>query len=304
MGALNRKLFRDLWRIKGQGLAISAVIGVGVLMFIMYLSTFHSLQLTRSTYYERQRFAHVFASLKRAPLSLHNRIASIPGVSQAETRVVVDVTLDIEGLEEPATGRLVSIPDQRREILNDIVLSTGRWIDPNRPDEVIISEGFAQAHDLLPGDSVRAILNGRRRSLRVVGIGLSPEYIYSIRPGELIPDDSRFGVFWMERRALAAAFDMEGGFNDVALLLMPGTLPEAVIQELDELLRPYGGWGAIPRALQLSHWSVDQELMGLQAAGVAVPVVFLAVAGFLLHIVLRRIVAVQREQIATLKALG
>ena len=304
MGALNRKLFRDLWRIKGQGLAIAAVIGVGVLMFIMYLSTFHSLQLTRSTYYERQRFAHVFASLKRAPLSLHDRIASIPGVSQAETRVVVDVTLDIESLEEPATGRLVSIPEQRREILNDIVLSTGRYIDPNRPDEVIISEGFAQANDLLPGDSVRAILNGRRRSLRVVGIGLSPEYIYSIRPGELIPDDSRFGVFWMERRALAAAFDMEGGFNDVALLLMPGTLPEAVIQELDELLRPYGGWGAIPRALQLSHWSVENELKGLQAAGVAVPVVFLIVAGFLLHIVLRRIVAVQREQIATLKALG
>ena len=304
MGALNRKLFRDLWRIKGQGLAISAVIGVGVLMFIMYLSTFHSLQLTRSTYYERQRFAHVFASLKRAPLSLHNRIASIPGVSQAETRVVVDVTLDIEGLEEPATGRLVSIPDQQREILNDLVLSTGRWIDPNRPDEVVISEGFAQAHNLVPGDSVRAILNGRRRSLRVVGIGLSPEYIYSIRPGELIPDDSRFGIFWMERRALAAAFDMEGGFNDVALLLMPGTLPEAVIQELDELLRPYGGWGAIPRALQLSHWSVENELKGLQAAGVAVPVVFLIVAGFLLHIVLRRIVAVQREQIATLKALG
>ena len=273
-------------------------------MYIMYLSAFDSLQVTRSTYYERQRFADVFASLKRAPLSLGSRIASIPGVSQAETRVVVDVTLDVEGLAEPATGRLVSIPDTQRQILNDVALSAGRYIEAGRPDEVIVSEGFAQAHLLRPGSTVRAILNGRRRDLEIVGIGLSPEYIYTIRPGDLMPDDKRFGVFWMERRALAAAFDMEGGFNDVALTLMPGTEPDAVIDALDDLLRPYGGWGAIPRALQLSHWSVDNELKGLQGAGVVIPMVFLGVAAFLLHVVLRRIVAVQREQIATLKALG
>lgn len=304
MQALHRKLLRDLWQIKGQALAISLVIAVGVLMFIMYLSAFDSLQLTRSRYYERQRFAHVFASLKRAPLALHNRIASIPGVSQAETRVVVDVTLDVEGFDEPATGRLVSIPEQQREIVNDIVLRRGRYIEPGRAGEVIASEGFANAHGLDPGDRIGAILNGRRRDLEIVGIGLSPEYIYTIRPGELIPDDARFGVFWIERRAVAAAFDMEGGFNDVALLLMPGTRPDVVIDELDMMLRPYGGWGAIPRALQLSHWSVDNELKGLQGAGLAVPVIFLCVAAFLLHVVLRRIVAVQREQIATLKALG
>lgn len=304
MQALNRKLLRDLWRVKSQAIAISLVIAVGLLMFIMYLSAFDSLQLTRSTYYDRQRFAHVFASLKRAPLTLHNRIAAIPGVSQVETRVVVDVTLDVEGFDEPATGRLVSIPEQQREIVNDVVLRRGRYIEPGRADEVIASEGFADAHGLQPGDRVRAILNGRRRDLSIVGIGLSPEYIYSIRPGDLIPDDARFGVFWIERRALAAAFDMEGGFNDVALLLMPATRPEVVIEELDTMLRPYGGWGAIPRALQLSHWSVDNELKGLQGAGLAVPVIFLGVAAFLLHVVLRRIVSVQREQIATLKALG
>ncbi len=304
MRAINRKLVRDLWRIKGQGGAIGMVIAVGVLMFIMYLSAFDSLQTTRSAYYERYRFAHIFASLKRAPLALQSRIAAIPGVAQANTRVVVDVTLDLEGFEEPATGRLISIPDLRTEILNDIVLRGGRYIQPGRADEVIVSEGFADAHGLVPGDSVGAILNGRWRSLEIVGVGLTPEYIYTIRPGDLIPDDARFGIFWMERRALAAAFDMEGGFNDVALTLMPGIEPDAVIEQLDALLRPYGGWGAIPRDLQLSHWSVENELKGLQGAGIAVPAIFLAVAAFLLHVVLRRIVAVQREQIATLKALG
>ena len=76
---LDRKLLRDLWSLKGQALAISLVIGAGVAMFIMYLSTFESLRLTQETYYDRYRFAHVFAGLTRAPLSLRDRAARDPG---------------------------------------------------------------------------------------------------------------------------------------------------------------------------------------------------------------------------------
>ena len=235
---------------------------------------------------------------------MRDRIGDIAGVAQVETHVVVDVTLDVEGLSEPATGRLISIPARRRSMLNDIVIRRGRYIDGTRPDEVIVNEGFALAHNLTPGDTVTAVINGRRRDLEVVGFGLSPEFIYTIRPGELIPDNTRFGVFWMERRALASAFDMEGGFNDVTLSLMPGAREEEVIQQLDTLIESYGGFGAIPRALQLSHWSLSQELNGLQGVGQVVPLIFLSIAAFLLNVVLTRMVSVQREQIAALKALG
>jgi putative ABC transport system permease protein len=304
VSALDRKLLRDLWRLKGQAVAIAAVMTAGIVMLLAYISTFASLQLTQRTYYERYRFADVFASLKRAPLSLRDRIAAIPGVSIVETRIVADVTLDIEGMQEPAIGRLVSVPVPRRPMLNDLFLRRGRYIEEGRPDEVLANEGFALAHGLRPGDTLRAIINGRRRTLRVVGIALSPEYVYTIRPGEVIPDPERFGVLWMERQALGAAFDMEGGFNDVALALEPGASVPAVLAALDAILRPYGALGAIPRELQISNWSLTNELAQLRGFGLVVPIIFLAISSFLLNVALTRIVSVQREQIAALKALG
>jgi putative ABC transport system permease protein len=301
---LNRKLLRDLLAMKGQAFAIAMVVAAGVSMYVMYLATFDSLERTQRVYYENQRFADIFASLKRAPLRVAAAIAEIPDVSAMETRVVASVTLDLEQLDEPATGRLVSIPSNRRPLVNDLFLRRGRWIEPGRSDEVIASEGFVLANRLELGDRVPAVLNGRLRRLTIVGVALSPEYIYSIRPGELIPDDKRFGVFWMDEQALAAAFDMEGGFNDVVLSLAPGATPDEAIARLDRILEPYGGLGAIPRALQLSHWTLQNELSQLQTFGFLLPLIFLMVAAFILNVALTRALALQRPQIAALKALG
>jgi putative ABC transport system permease protein len=301
---LDRKLLRDLWTLKGQALAISLVIGAGVAMFVMYLSTFASLRLTQKTYYDRYRFAHVFTGLTRAPLALRDRVAEIPGVARVETRVVVDVTIDVPGLTEPASGRFIGIDIPHRPMLNDVFLRRGRFPAAGRAEEVLVSEAFADARTLAPGDRIGAIINGRRREMEIVGVALSPEYTYSIRPGELLPDDARFGVFWMHGRSLAAAFDMEGGFNNLTLTLLPGASEADVIARLDRLIEPYGGAGAIPRSLQTSHWYLDNELKQLQTVGLILPFVFLFVAAFLLNVVLTRIVSVQREQIAALKALG
>jgi putative ABC transport system permease protein len=304
ISALNRKLLRDLIAMKAQAFAIAMVVAAGVSMYVMYLSNFTSLQGTRAAYYNQQRFADVFASMKRAPQRVANEIASLPGVSAMETRVVANVTLDLEQLDEPASGRLISIPADRRPSVNDLFVRRGRWIEPGRRDEVLASEGFVTAHGLNPGDQVPAVINGRLRKLTIVGVALSPEYIYSIRPGELVPDDKRFGIFWMDRQALGAAFDMEGGFNDVVLKLAPGSSVDETIARLDRILEPYGGLGAIPRALQLSHWTVENELAQLQSFGFMLPLVFLMVAAFILNVALTRALALQRAQIAALKALG
>src|SRR5688572_10912759 len=204
MTALNRKLVRDLWGMKSQALAIALVIAAGVTMFVAYFSNFDSLQRARADYYSGARFADVFVSVVRAPSWVESRIAAVPGVAAAATRVIADVTLDVPGMAEPAAGRLISVPDRGRPPLNDLYLRRGRWIDPANPDEVLASEMFCEAHGFEPGDRVTAVINGRRRHLTIAGVVLSPEYVYAIRPGDMFPDARRFGVFWMNRRALAS----------------------------------------------------------------------------------------------------
>ncbi|MGQ0633782.1 MAG: ABC transporter permease [Planctomycetaceae bacterium] len=304
MRAIDRKLVRDVLSMKGQVLAICAVIACGVATFVMSLSALEALRSTQQSYYDQYRFANVFAGLKRAPNSLAARIAQIQGVAYTQTRVVRDVILDVPGLSEPAVGKLVSIPETPRLDLNALHLRSGRWIEPGRDNEVIASEGFAEAHGFRPGDSVTAIINGKKKQLQIVGLGLSPEYVYTIRLGSLVPDDKRFGVFWMGRRALASAFNMEGGFNDVALGLSPQADEQEVIERLDELIAPYGGFGAHGRRDQISNRFLSDEIRQLERMGTIVPSIFLGVAAFLLNVVLSRIISLQRDQIAALKAFG
>jgi putative ABC transport system permease protein len=303
LSSLNRKLVNDIRAMRGQVIAITVVVGVGVAMLVGYASTLDSLRGTLHTYYERQRFPDVFASLKRAPRTLEARIASLPGVAVVDTRVVAEATLDVPGLREPAIGRLLSVPADRRPALNDVFLTAGRWVEVGR-DEVLLSATFARAHGLVPGDHIAALINGRRREFAIAGLGLSAEFIYAIRRGDLIPDNRRFAILWMERSALGTAFQMDGGFNDVALALTPGTVPEGVIPLVDRLLSPYGGRGAIPRRLQASHWTIENELRQLRMAGFVVPAIFFGVAAFLLNVTLTRTLAIQRPQVAVLKALG
>lgn len=304
ISALDRKTLRDLWQMKGQAIAIALVIGCGVALFTLSRSMLHSLELTQTTYYDRFHFAEVFASLKRAPDALAERIAEIPGVERLETRIVIGVNLSVPGLSEPATGRLVSVPDTREPLLNQIYLRRGSWLTPRSDDQVIASEAFADANHLEIGDFIFAVINGRQKKLRIVGIGLSPEYIYEIKPGDMLPDNEHFGVFWMNHEALSIAYNLEGAFNDVAVSLLRGTNAAEVIFRLDELLEPYGGLGAYARKDQPSHMFVDNEIEQNRQLGLVMPSVFLGVAAFLLNVVLTRTINLQREQIAALKAFG
>jgi len=304
MRALDKKLWRELWNMRLQALAIAMVIVSGVSIFIMSLSTLDSLFETRERYYLEHHFADVFASLKRAPLSLKQRIEDIPGVDKIETRVVAYVNLGVPGFADPVSGHLISLPDNSRGLLNQIYIYEGRLFEPGRDNEVVVSKEFADAHRFKPGDKLHATINGRRKSLTIVGVAMSPEYIYQIAPGAMFPDYLRYGVFWMARKPLATAYDMDGAFNDLTLTITPGTHVETLLDRLDDLLKRYGGIGAIARKDQLSHRFLAEELKQQKTIATVFPVIFFGVAAFLLNVVISRLISLEREQIAVLKAFG
>jgi len=290
--------------MKGQALAIVLVIVSGVSTFVMLRSTMSSLKQTREKFYQDYSFAEVFASLKRAPENLKDRIASLPGVSQVETRVVADVKLNIEGFNEPVTAKLVSVPQNEKPLLNRIYIKKGRMVDPWKDNEVVVSEAFADAHRFSLGDRFGAVINGKWKMLNIVGTALSPEFILQIRPGGITVDFKRYAILWMGRPALETAYDMKGAFNDVVLRLTPDANASDILVQLDNLLNWYGGFGSISRKDQVSHRFLTEEFKQLETSSKIFPALFIGVAVFLLHVVISRTVSTQRDQIAGLKAFG
>jgi putative ABC transport system permease protein len=284
--------------------SIAMVVATGIMAVVTMRGSYESLVLAQQSYYRHTRLAEVWAPLKRAPESMRRKIAALPGVASVDTRVTFMATLDLPGLDAPAQGLFVSVPSNSRPVLNDILIERGRYLAPGRSDEVIVSKKFAEARGYDPGDSLRAVINGRARDLRIVGMAISPEHTYSVPPGSLYPDDERYGVVWMGREAVGPAYDMEGAFNEALVTLTPGTDVNAVIERLDRLLDPFGALGAYARKDQSSHAILEAELDQNRVMGTVIPAIFLAVAAFLLNLVLGRLIATQRGEIAVLKAFG
>ena len=303
--ALDKKLLRDFRRLWAQGIAIAMVLGAGVAVMLMSVGMSGALDETRAAYYERNRFADVFANVNRAPLSLLPEIIAIDGVWTAEARVEFFAVLDIPGRTRSATGHIISLPatgDEPR--LNVPLLRSGTWPDPQAADEIVVNEPFAEANGFLPGDTITANLNGRKRLLRITGTALSPEFIYTIGPGALMPDNESFGIIWMPDRAASAAIDAIGAFTQVSLKLDPNAEREAVIEQLEYTLQPYGESGAYGREDQTSNAFIDAEIEQLRTMAYILPPVFLGITVFLVNMVMVRIVQLERAEVGLLKALG
>lgn len=304
MEVLSRKLLRDLSQLRGQVITISLVVAAGVAAYVTLQGTWTSLESSKTAYYERQRFADVFAHLKRAPVSLVRDLQAIEGVAEVDARIADAVMVPIETLREPASGQVVSLPDHGSPRLNRLHIVAGAVPESGRPDEALVLESFVRAHGLEVGDKVPVVINGTIRSIRVTGVAMSPEHVFPAPTTGIFSDEKRFAVFWMRDSIMAAAFDMTNAFNDVSIRLQPGASPDAVMAAVDRVLEPYGGIGAYGRKDQISNSIVEGELTQLEAMATVAPMIFLGVAAFLLNVVLSRLVLLQRAQIATLKAVG
>lgn len=304
MTALDAKLLKDLARLRWQALAIALVLAAASATFIMSQGLHSSLRQTRDAYYARNGFADLFAQAVRAPRGVVARIAAIPGVQHAEGRIQQFASLDMPGTEAPVGALFNAIDEEGGDRLNRVTLRQGHLPRASYPGDVVVDEAFAKANRLAPGDHVTALIHGRRLQLLIVGVGIAPDFVYALGPGDILPDETRFGVFWMGQKALETATDRADAVNSVAVRLSREAREADVIRAMDRILAPYGGTGTHGRADHLSHAFVDNELQQLAAITRVIPPVFLIVAMFLVYVVIGRLVATERSQIGLLKAFG
>ena len=304
MKALDLKLLRDLWHMRGQALAIAVVLAAATATFVLSLGVHRSLTATRDAYYERYHFADVFANMTRAPRGVVARIAAIPGVARAEGSIQQYATLDFPDRPAPVRALINSLDERGQTRLNQLVLRSGHLPRPGQHGDVVVDEAFATANALRPGATLDALIYGSKERLTVVGIGLAPNYVYALAPGDILPDDRRFGVLWMGQKALEAATDRTEAINALSLTLERGASEADVIARVDAILAPYGGTGAYGRKDHLSNAFLDNELMQLDAMTRVIPPVFLLVSTFLVYIVLGRMIRTERTQIGLMKAFG
>lgn len=301
---LDRKLLRDLWRMRWQVGAIALLIACGVAVAVMAFSAQRALAEAQHAFYAETRFADVFANAKRAPISRARDLAAIDGVVAADVRIMQSGLMDVPGLQRPATARLISLPDDPERSLNQVRLVRGRMPDPTRVGEAVALKTFMDAAGVRLGESLMATINGREIRLTIVGAVLSPEYVYVPSSESFMPDDAHQGVVWAPRRTVERAGGMSGAFNSVSLVLASGASLTSVLAKVDRLLAPYGGRAAYARADQPSHAFLDAELKELSTSASILPPVFLIVAASLVHLVVTRLVDAEREQIGLLKAFG
>ncbi len=303
VSTLDLKLWRTFKALKGQLLVVILIIAAGVSTLVLSQSVLLALQRSQAQMYQESHFADIFAGITRAPRYIVDRIRQWDGVQQVEDRLVTRARLELPKGSDPVTLMLVSLAEHPELSLNRLYLRQGQWPNPQQA-EILLSESFAKARSVQIGERLTLIIHGQIKSFRVSGIGLSPEYIYSLGPGALFPDDHRYGVVWLNRKILAGAIDMNGAFNDLSLTLNRRVNASELINRLDAILDNYGGIGAIRREKQLSHHFLTQEFKGLETTGFLFPLIFLAVAAFMLYVLMNRLIDKERDQIAILKACG
>lgn len=304
MSSLDRKLFRDLRRMKWQAIAIGLVMALGVMVLVMMDGLVVSLEETKKSYYEDYKLADIFAPTQAAQSQVLVELAKIDGVENVQGRVRGSILIDMPNSKTGVLAQALSLPNQGKAQINDVFLSAGRMIAPDVANEILLLNSFADAHNIKVGEAITAIIGGQKQQFNVVGVAQAPEFLFAAMPGELLPDDTRFAVIWMQQRYLEDITGLAGKFNEAIFLLDDDADTTNILTKIDDILDPHGGYGAYGVEDLVSNRFISEEIKGAKASAQALPPLFLGIAAFLIFIVISRIIQAERQQIGLLKAFG
>lgn len=303
MNILFRNLLRDIKKSKGQFLSILIIVILGVTFYTGINSMFRNLSNSSIKYYQEYRLADIWVDLYKAPIGAKEKIESLSYVNASTGRIVNDASINISG--ENGTVRLITLPDTKKDIVNDIVVKAGRYFSEGDSNQCLVDQDFFKANNLELGDYIYPIINGNKVKLKVVAVVKSPEFVYTLKDSsELMPDNKKFGIVYIKQSFGEAIFDFKGYINNISIKLTNGSDTEDAKDDIKKALKNYGVKNVIDRDEQTSTMMLTEEIKKLQSMGGTFPIIFFMVASVIIYIMMGRMVENQRVQIGVLKALG
>lgn len=303
MGIFLKKFYRDLRESKGQFLSVLAVVIIGVMFYTGMYSAVEGISGAGRDYFEKYRLADLWGPVYRAPEGVVRRIEAVPGVDMAEGRVVQDVRIFME--DRNAVIRLISLPDKKRDVVNDVMMKSGSYFLPGEENQCIVSEDFFKANHMTIGQTIEPVIHGERVKLSVAGTAKSPEFTLEIRDAtELMPDPQKFGVVYVKKSYLQTILDFKGSVNEISVILKKDGDEKRVGAEMKKILNQYGLTEIIERENQTSYAMFHSDELGLQSMSAIFPMLFFIASAVIIYITMTRMIENQRTLMGVLKGLG
>jgi len=252
---INLKLIRDIrfspWLFIGVVLMVAAGIALFDATYLAYLNLDKSYNLS----YQRLRMADFTIDTQSAPEQVVDRVLRIPGVMQAEGRVIQDLEVEQKNIDpKRVSGRIVSIPDKKLPAVNQLQVIRGKMPSAGNKRELLLESGFARRNNYEPGDFIYPVVGGDEIRFRIAGIIKSPEYIVVLRSRDQpMPSPKHFGVMFMRKEMVDRLFGTSGAINQVQVTIQPGVRREAVMQAAHRVLRSYGADDPLPMEKQAGY---------------------------------------------------
>jgi putative ABC transport system permease protein len=301
MGYLDRKMRRDLWRMKGRAIASVLLITMGSMLYVAFLAMMPSVQVFFYDFYDDSDFTDLEVYVGREPISVTAELQNIAGVEAVEPRLIFPANVRLKDSDE-VSAQLFGINSSRELLVNRLTMVEGEYLNPSYPDEVLLEKNFAINNDYGVGDNIEVFTSNQSVTYRIRGIAVSPEFMFwAINPQAMIPLPGTLAVIFMPLESLQQLAPIyQGAVNQFSFLLEEGS-EEVAQTEIVTTLSPYL---VLAKEDIPAYTYIKEDLeQGGGSAG-AMAFIFLLVAFFVVYSAYARLVASQRREIGVLRGLG
>ena len=302
MNKLDIRLYRMIGHSKGQFISVAIIVVVALSIFICFSTSNVNIREAIKTFYDETNFSHINVELIKIPQKGIKEIKSIEGIKEVQGRISIDVPLEIDNKDEKVILRLISVPDD--DGINRLHMSGGEKARLKNNNLILLRQ-FALDRDIEKGDIITPYINGRIHNMEVSNIAYSPEFVYLMESEQsLMPAAGKFGVAFIGEEFARGIYGDKGYYNEVLITLENEDDIDEVVEVLENTLDKYGIKRITKRENQISNRMLTEKLEGFDKISKVLPVLFFAVAGIVISIMLSRIVSNDRMAIGVLKALG